>query len=162
MATELRPADAVSLRERARRGLSLADEVIVDAHAHLGSHGLTHVAFKSDAEVVAHFKRLGTTVAYISAYVSAYSDNAFGNDEMARLVAKYPNLFVGCVMVHPHLDVMGELERGWAIGLRALKLIPAAQNYPNDGDRFDAAFEFADAHRMVVMNHRWLSPDKLL
>jgi predicted TIM-barrel fold metal-dependent hydrolase len=152
----------LSVRERVQRGLSLAGEVIVDTHTHLGSHGLTHVAFKSDAEVVAHFERLGTTVAYVSAYVSAYSDNAYGNDEMARLAATYPHLFVGCVMPHAHLDIMGELERGWAMGLRGLKLIPAAQNYPNDGDRFDAAFEFADAHRMVIMNHRWLSPAKLL
>jgi predicted TIM-barrel fold metal-dependent hydrolase len=158
-----RPADGrASIRERVRLGQSLAGEVIVDTHAHLGSHGLTHVAYKSDADVVAHFDRLGPTIAYISAYVSAYSDNAYGNDEMARLTAAYPRNFVGCVMVHPHLDVMGELERGWSMGLRGLKLIPAAQNYPNDGDRFDQAFEFAAAHRMVIMNHRWLNPARLL
>jgi len=151
-----------SIRERARLGQSLAGETIVDTHAHLGWHGLTHVAYRSDVDVVAHFRRLGTTRAYVSAYVSAYSDNAYGNDEMARLAREYPELFVGSVMPHAHLDILGEVERGWAMGLRGLKLIPAAQNYPNDGDRFDAAFEFADAHRMVIMNHRWLSPAKLL
>lgn len=57
--------------------------------------------------------------------------------------------------------MLRELERGHAMGLRGVKLIPYYQGYPEEGPNIDVACQWADEHGQFILNHHWGSPEQV-
>src|SRR5690606_26946173 len=79
-------------------------------------------------------------------------------------VKKYPERFIGFTLLNPNRgrdEMLRELHRGAANGMRGVKLIPTYQGYPSDGLLIDVACEWANEHRQVIINHDWGHPAQM-
>jgi len=102
--------------------------------------------------------RLGVERVCAFSFAGVFSDEQHGNNLVAEAVHRYPNRFVGFTLLNPHRgaeDMRRELERGAAMGMRGVKLIPHYQGYPNEGPLIDVACKWADQHRQIILNHSW-------
>ena len=79
------------------------------------------------------------------------------NDEMAELVARYPDRFVGAAACVPMNDIDGalrELERAVAqLGLRGVQIYTDCRGVPLDDPRFAALFDRVAALDIPVLLH---------
>lgn len=147
----------------AAAGKPLKDELVIDAHTHLGVFNRYHIPDADTDSVVREMDRLGVNRACTFAFAGVNSDFVYGNDVTAAAVGKYPDRFVGFAVVNPHYpdEMVPELERCLALGFRGIKLIAAYQDYPEDGPNFFPAYRFAHENRLMILSHGWSSPEFL-
>ena len=103
-------------------------------------------------------ERQGVERGCVFCFTGVFSDEQFGNDLVADAVARFPERFVGFTMLNPHRgpdEMLAELERGAARGLKGVKLIPSYQGYPEEGPNIDVACRWAHEHRQLILNHHW-------
>ncbi|MCC7495384.1 MAG: amidohydrolase family protein [Fimbriimonadaceae bacterium] len=155
------PAPADAYVASARRGLAALPlpTPVADCHGHLGGYlSHYHVPDGRHDDAVADMDRLGVECCCVFSFSGVTSDETAGNDRVAEAVAAHPDRFVGFTLVNPHRGraaMLAELERGVALGLRGVKLIPSYQGYPEEGPNIDVACEWADAHGQLILNHHW-------
>ena len=76
------------------------------------------------------------------------------NTFLLKVTAKYPDLFLPAVSVHPgRPDAMEELERCLAAGARVLKLLPNCQNVDLASRRYRNFWERMAEGRMILLSH---------
>jgi predicted TIM-barrel fold metal-dependent hydrolase len=136
-----------------------------DCHGHLGGHGCSYHLPDCDLEsTVREMERLGDRRACVFCFTGVTSDECFGNDIVADAVRRHPDRFIGFTMLNPHRgrqEMLRELERCAALGLRGVKLIPYYQGYPADGPLIEVACRWAHEHKQIILNHHWGSPAHL-
>jgi predicted TIM-barrel fold metal-dependent hydrolase len=92
-------------------------------------------------------------------YIFGMPDYHLGNDFLLAVWHKIPERMVPFMGINPNdtrANVLAELERMYAAGIRCIKLINAYQgNYPGDGPNLMALYEFAAEHNMLVFDHWW-------
>lgn len=154
---------ADKFREYALAGQLLKDELVIDAHTHLGLCSLYHIPDGDTGSVVKEMDRLGIDRACTFAFAGVNSDFVYGNDVTAEAMESYPDRFVGFAVMNPHYpeEMVPELERCRSQGFRGIKLIAAYQGYPDDGPNFVPAYEFAHENRWIVLSHSWSRPEFL-
>lgn len=157
------PADeyiAVGRSGRRPTGMRFAD-----CHGHLGgrfSH--YHIPDGDIDSAVREMDRLGVETCCVFAFSGVVSDERPGNDLVAEAQRRYPERFVGFTMLNPHrgeAEMLRELERGAAMGLRGVKLIPHYQGYPEEGPLIDVACRWAHERKQFILNHHWGSPQQV-
>lgn len=138
-------------------GKPLHDELVIDAHTHLGSVNLYHIPDGETALVVKEMDRLGIDRACTFAFAGVNSDFVYGNDVTASAMTAYPSRFIGFAVVNPHYvdEMRVELERCLKLGFRGIKMIAAYQGYPEEGPNFLPAYEFAHENHLMILNHHW-------
>jgi len=143
----------------AQSGRRPSEMTFMDNHGHLGGRsGSYHLPGCDLDGIVADMDRLGTRKVCAFAFPGIRSDDRFGNDVTADAVRRYPDRFVGFTTLNPHRgeeEMIRELERGAAMGLRGIKLIPFYQGYPNEGPLIDVPCRWAHEHRQIILNHSW-------
>lgn len=153
------PAPADAYIAFARSGERPAEMRFADNHGHLGgrfSH--YHVPDGRYDQAAAEMERLGVDVCCVFSFTGVGSDEQPGNDLVAEAQRAHPDRFVGFTLVNPHRgpdEMLAELERGAAMGLRGVKLIPHYQGYPPEGPNIDVACRWAHEHRQLILNHHW-------
>ena len=132
---------------------------ISDCHGHMGPTACHYHLPDSDLDsVVRQLDRLGVAQVCIFGFTGVFGDEQPGNDLVAAAVARHPERFVGFTQLNPHRGrqaMLDELQRGAAMGLRGVKLIPHYQGYPEHGELIDVACAWADRHRQLILNHHW-------
>ena len=86
----------------------------------------------------------------------AFKQSMTTNDEVAKLVAKYPDRFIGYGSVDPRReDAVEEVERCLKeLNLKGLKFHPAAvSTYPNDEKRFYPIYEKCVEYNVPIQSH---------
>ncbi len=146
-----------------RSGQRPADMRFWDNHGHMGGRAPHyHLSGCSTVDgIVRDMDRLGVQQTCIFSFDGVFSDEQRGNDTVAEAVRRYPDRFVGFTLLNPHRGaeaMQAELERGAAMGLRGVKLIPYYQDYPEEGPLIDLACQWAHAHQQIILNHHWGSP----
>jgi predicted TIM-barrel fold metal-dependent hydrolase len=130
-----------------------------DCHGHLGGKACHYHIPDGDIDAtMAEVRRQGVDKACVFSFAGVFSDEAHGNDLVADAVRRYPDVLVGFTLVNPHRGpaaMLAELERGAAMGLRGVKLIPHYQGYPQEGPNIDVACRWAHEHRQIILNHYW-------
>ncbi len=153
------PPPLDSLTRALLRGALPEDLEIHDCHMHIGgrmSH--YHLPDGTVDEFISEMDRLSVRRGCVFSFVGVTSDERFGNDLVAEAVARYPNRLVGFTLLNPHRgpdEMLLELERCHALGLRGVKLIPHYQGYPAEGDWLDVACRWAHEHNQIILNHDW-------
>ena len=152
------PAPMDELHEIARNGGSMRGQGLLCGHGHLGLHPRVHVPDGSPAELIAEMDRLGLDVAVIFPNGGLNSDETYGNDLVAAAVREYPDRLVG--FVAPNLnrspqEMWREMERGFAMGLKGVKLHPTLQSYGTHGPNVEVACDFANQRKAIILNHGW-------
>lgn len=149
----------------ARTGSRAPGMTFLDNHGHLDTRcAHYHLPDAELEQVVAEMSRLGVEKTCVFGFTGVFSDEKPGNDYVADAVRRYPDRFVGFTLVNPlrGLEAMlGELERGHAMGLRGVKLIPHYQGASPEHPLIDVACEWAHLHRQIILNHHWGAPDQM-
>lgn len=144
-------------------GEGFPDTLVIDGHIHINGwpHGAT---FRTVDEAVEQ------SIAYLDAHgIDAFcslggssfvtGDYQLGNDFLLALWRRIPELMIPFMGMNPNdtpENILSELERMRAAGVRGIKLINSYQhNYPGDGPNLMIVYEFAARHKMVVINHSW-------
>jgi predicted TIM-barrel fold metal-dependent hydrolase len=158
------PKPLDELHKIARNRASLRGQRLVCGHGHLGLHPRVHVPDGSPADLVAEMDRLGVEKAIIFPNGGMNSDEIFGNDMVAEAVRQYPDRFVGFVL--PNLNrtaeaMRREMARGFALGLKGVKMHPALQGYDTRGPNVEVACAFANERKALIVNHDWGHADRM-
>ncbi len=150
----------MTIQEKVAQGLPLTDEVIVDAHCHMGPWHNFHIPDDTAASMVASMDRVGFRCCFPAAHASIGPDYRYGNDMILQAMADFPGRFYGYCTVNPNYpekEMVAELERCCVQGpMRAVKFHPDCHLYPVDGDGYRAAWEFANEHGFLLLSHTGL------
>lgn len=134
--------------------LKLPDYGILDAHGHTGySFDGCRVSLPEQIRVM---DTLGIECMIASNLHALYYDPLSGNEELASQLEAYPGRLLGYVAVNPHyMDSWEEyLDRMLARpGFVGIKLHPDFNSYPPDGPLYHKIYQYADQHRLLVLNH---------
>jgi uncharacterized protein len=146
----------MTIQERAARGIPLADDLVIDGHAHYGWCSSVHAAH-SDAEgLIDSMDRIGIRTACISSLMALDSDFRRGNDEVADAMRRYPGRFAGYAALNPNYpgEIDAELSRCLdGLGFWAAKLHPGFHNYPSDGPIYHRVYAQMQERRGAVLSH---------
>jgi hypothetical protein len=153
------PAPADEFVAFAQTGQRPATMTFCDNHGHMGGH-LSHYHLPNCTldGIVRDMDRLGVERACVFGFTGVTSDEQPGNDAVIEAVRRYPERFVGFTMLNPHRgrdEMLRELARCQAQGLRGIKLIPHYQGYPTEGALIDVACQWAHERRQIILNHDW-------
>lgn len=148
-----------------RTGLRPNEMTFYDAHGHLGEHNAHyHVPNSTENGIIADMNRLGVVKTCVMSFAGVYSDEVYGNDIVASAIKHNPERFVGFTMLNPlrgRDEMVRELERGAAMGMRGVKLIATYQGYPREGALIDVACEWANQHKQIIINHDWGTAEQM-
>jgi predicted TIM-barrel fold metal-dependent hydrolase len=149
----------------ARSGNRPAEMTFLDNHGHLGGRSRYYYLPNCDLDgIVADMNRLGVRKTCVFGFSGIASDERPGNDYVAQAVRRYPDRFVGFTMLNPHrgeAEMLAELQRGAAMGLRGIKLIPHYQGYPPEGPLIDVACKWAHERKQIILDHHWGSVEQV-
>lgn len=144
------------LKDQVAQGVPLSDELVIDAHCHMGMYGCFHVGKCSAADMVAQMDRIGIK-ACISAHHSAIApDQRYGNDEVLQAMADFPRRVYGYATVSPNCpttETLAELDRCIAAGMIGVKVHPDLHGCSVDDDKYRPVWEFTNDHRLPLLSH---------
>ncbi len=93
-------------------------------------------------------------------------DVGYGLDEVAEMLRRFPDRFVGLTLVNPRngeRQMLTDLERGQALGMQGIKLMLNSYGaYDADGPLVDVCARWAGERRQIILSHYWGSADRLL
>lgn len=143
---------------------SMKHQGLICGHGHIGRHTYVHVPDGSASELAAELERLGVEKAIVFANGGINSDEIHGNDLVMDAVRQYPERFIGFVVVNLNRsadEIERELARGFAMGMRGVKLHPALQEYDTNGPNVELACAFANERKSLIVNHDWGTTERM-
>ena len=158
------PAPVDELHRKARERESLAGEGFCDSHGHLGEASPNHVNHLPIEGMLAEMDRCGVEHCIVFGLEGVLGDETWSNDYVADAVARYPERFTGLTIVnlnHGAEALRAEMERGYEMGLRGVKLINVYQGHPTESPLIDVAVEFCHERDLIVLNHDWGSAQQI-
>ena len=154
--------------DRWRAGEGLPGVLVVDGHAHVGEwpHGANYETVEEmvgGAPAVMDANGVDAACVLGGGYMSSGQDYTLGNDTLLEFVRGAPGRLIGFAHVNPNdrlEDLVAELERVEAAGLRCIKLINSnQQGYPGEGPKLMAVYRFAAERNVLVVNHHWTNDE---
>jgi len=151
-------------------GEALADELIIDGHAHMGLWFNFHIPAYDAQAMVETMDSLGIDMCVCSPHRAIGPDYRAGNEEVMEARSQFPGRFVPYITINPYYpiaEIESEIEKWHSQGhLRAFKIHPSFTSYPADGDGFRPVWEHANEHELPVLSHsgpgcKYGSPKKL-
>ena len=99
---------------------------------------------------------------FFQALISYYPELKSSNQEIADLVKKNPNRFVGFGSVNPNKDssyVESKLEEISNLGLKGIKMLPTLQFFsPIENKNFEKICEYCEKHNKILLYHTGCDP----
>ena len=126
---------------------------VVDFHTHAGGWSASGYHINSD-KFVELMDAAGIDIASINCVF--HGDAKRANNLVSKIVANYPDRFVGVGFVTPHYpeEVVSELERCFGkLGMKFLKIYPDYYGKPVDNEGYYPIFEWANENNLVIMSH---------
>lgn len=134
---------------------------IIDAHSHLGPAQAFEAHHRDVDDVIAMMDLLGIETCFFSAMPSLENDFETGHRLALDALERHPGRFRAYAVFNPHWPelTMGQVEELMAHpGFAGVKIHPAMHATAPDDPAYEAFWDFADAHALVVLSHTW-SPD---
>ncbi|MGQ9515375.1 MAG: amidohydrolase family protein [Thermoproteota archaeon] len=148
----------------AKFGLPIEDEVVIDAHTHIGNYfNLYYIPYGGVRGILEQLDRLGIKKICAFSFAGINSDYVLGNDYVMQAVKEYPDRIVGYATVNANYPEswIQELERCRRGGLRGIKIICEYQGTKTEEINFTSLFEYANENRLIIINHYWGRPEFL-
>ena len=152
------------LHRAVRERTLLRNEKFHDCHGHIGWCSPHHVVEDKAEDLVREMDKFGIRTCCVFSLEGVFGDETYGNDEVAAVVRKYPDRFIGFTLVnlnHGERLLRKEMERGLEMGMQGIKLINDYHGYPTEGPLVDVACEFVDKHGQFTLNHNWGSAKQI-
>lgn len=135
----------------------LHDELVIDAHTHMGPWFNFHIPQNDAAAMVRAMDRLGINLAVCSPHRAIGHDYRGGNEEVVRAEDEYPGRFLAYITINPNYpesEIAAEIEKWDAAGrIKAFKIHPSFCQYPADGEKYAPVWEYANEHALPVLSH---------
>jgi len=150
----------MTLREACLTGTVLKDELIIDAHAHMGPWYNFHVPERGSATSMVHAMDLvGFDTVIASPHIAIGPDYRQGNEDVAAAAREFPGRIMAFVTINPNYG-RAEIEKDIAYwdqktGILAFKLHPSTHGYPASGENYYPVYEYANAHGLPILSHCW-------
>ncbi|MGE4565697.1 MAG: amidohydrolase family protein [Victivallaceae bacterium] len=136
---------------------SVEDCPIYDMHGHMGSHNGIYFPLAAPEAMVRHLERVNAKLVF--SHHHALFDPDFGNEQVFRIVSRYPDRLRMYVALNPNYpeairrDVAAYASwRPYAVGF---KLLADYHRMAVDHPNYAPALEYADQHRLPVLFHTW-------
>ena len=159
------PSPVDELHRMAREHRPLRGQGFLCGHGHLGGHPFVHVADGSVRELVGEMDRLGIERGILFADGGLNSDEVYGNDLVLAAGQEHPTRFIGFVTVNlnrPPEEIRQEMDRGFSMGLKGIKLHAYLNAYDTNGPHVEIACAFANEQRSFIINHDWGDAQRML
>lgn len=148
---------ASKFAKAARAGQALQDELIIDAHAHMGLWFNFHIPEYDADAMVETMDSIGVDMCICSPHRAIGPDYRAGNEEVIEAAGRFPGRFVPYITINPYYP-LAEIEREiekWHSQeqLRAFKIHPSFASYPADGEGYRPVWEHANEHGLTVLSH---------
>ncbi len=137
----------------------LVDELIIDAHAHLGPWNNFFIRRGGWADaMVESMDACGIDITIVAPHVAIGPDERLGNEQAYEAAARYPDRLVPYVVVNPNRGADGveaEVLFWDREGIRAFKLHPSLHKYPASGPNYHPVYEYANERGLPILSHCW-------
>lgn len=154
---------AEKYRQMVLSGLPVTGLDIIDAHDHLGPYFNFPIYRGGSVEsMLERADTAGIGKVCITANAAIGPDMAWGNDETAEAIRKYPDRVLGYATIKPcaETDMLSELDRLFSQkGFIGIKLHPGLHGVNVANAAYRPAMEYADAHSLPVLIHTWSHAD---
>ena len=150
----------MTLKEACQTGSILTDELIIDAHAHMGPwQGFSIAEQGSPAAMVHAMDLCGIDVTVISPHVCIGPDYRLGNRHAYEAAEQFPGRLVPFVTVNPTYGAK-EIEEEivyWEkqAGIKAFKLHPSLHQTKASAEGYFPVYEYANEHGLPILSHSW-------
>lgn len=154
---------AEKYRKMVLDGNPIAGLEVIDAHNHLGPYFNFPIHRSGSIEsMLERANTAGIGKVCIAANAAIGPDMAWGNDETAEAIRKYPDRVLGYATIKPcaEADMRAELDRLFSQnGFIGIKLHPGLHGVNVAHASYRPAMEYADAHSLPVLIHTWSRAD---
>lgn len=131
---------------------------ILDCHGHIGVHPDFPACKGSSDEMVAVMDQLNIEKLAVTSTLACFSDCPRGNVEVAELLQRHPQRFLGYITVNPNPrgEALEQLERYAHFHHPPLiKLHPDLHQYPVTGPNYLPIWDYAHQTHAIVLVHTW-------
>ena len=149
-----------ALWERALRGETFDDVLIVDAHTHMGRLAEFHIPRPSDEKgMLLQMDRLGVNRAVCAPFLAWGPSPEDGHAYLADVLRRFPDRFSGYVVYNPSFGTeysLAQLEKWFGEpGFLGIKIAPSTHGYPADGPAYEPMWSWANERSLPVLSHTW-------
>lgn len=149
------------LKENFLKG-EIPDVLLYDIHAHLGGYCRDYPVFYGKTEeIIQEMQRIRIKKAFVFPLEVYGTEFSYSNDKIIADCNKFPEHLIGFCLVNLNYSreiIEKEIERCRKSGIVGIKLIAQYQDYPDEGKNVEFVCEYANHHKMPVLNHSWGSP----
>jgi len=143
------------LQQAGLAGSTLAGEVVIDAHMHIGKF-YNFLIPRSEANfLIASAERIGIQKMYGSSTVALRGDAEMGNKDALTFHAKYPHLFFPYVVFKPNYPE--DADRTIALAdtekVRQFKIHDDGNDLPYDDKRYYPLYDYANRTGTIILAH---------
>ncbi len=140
-----------------REGHSLAGELLIDAHAHIGHSPDFPILQPTAKALIASMDRIGIQLTCVSSLPAIFGDAERGNAVLAAAIRDYPDRIFGYQVVdvgYPE-KVEQQLAEGKEAGFRGVKVwsYGARPGLPYNHSNYEPVFAYANEHALPVLAH---------
>lgn len=131
---------------------------ILDCHGHLGTHP-DFPAYKAGAgEMLEVMDALNIERLAITSTLACFHDCPRGNEEVAEVIRKHGDRFLGYITVNPNPlgEALEQLEKyAWMHNPPLIKLHPDLHKYPVTGPNYLPVWDYANQTHAFLLVHTW-------
>lgn len=143
------------LKGKVSQGTPLTDELVIDSHCHMGRWFNFNIPMGDADGMVKRMDRLGIRACVAAHHASVGPDFRYGNDEVLKAMAEFPDRIYGYATVNPNYpdELTAELDRCIRAGMKGIKIHPDVHQHPIDGEKYRPVWEYAEQHGTPVLSH---------
>ncbi len=145
-----------TFQDKVSEGRPLMDELLIDAHCHMGFYGCFNIPNNTAAGMVAQMDRIGIRACISAHHAAISSDQRYGNDEVLQAMTDFPGRIYGYATASPNYpaaEVTAELERCISAGMIGVKIHPDLHGTNVDDDKYRPVWEFANEKALPLLSH---------
>ncbi len=139
-----------------RYEISPSEFDIIDIHGHYSRFNVFNTPHSEADSLIRIMNRVGIRQLCIAPFLSIKVDCVAGNSMTYEAMRKYPDRILGHACVNPfdEKETISELHKcfeEW--GFHAIKLHPDFNVLDSESIRYNAVFEYANAHNLTILWH---------
>lgn len=149
--------NAADLVTHGLMGSTLAGELVIDAHMHLGKYYNFLVPRPSHVDLLASATRIGIQRIYGSSLLAIRGDAIAGNSEAIALHDTYPSVFFPYLVYKPNFpeDAAETLELAVTRNIRQFKIHDDGNNVQYDDERYFPLYDHANRNSAAILVHTY-------
>jgi hypothetical protein len=144
-------------RQNAILGKALDNEIVIDAHMHLGRYNKFFLPSPDTPSLIANAKRLGIRRLFGSSLIAIRTDAIAGNKQVLEAHNQYPDMFEPYLVVKPNYpeEITSVLELSIKRSVNQFKIHDDGNGYSYDHKNYFPLYEHCNEHNSVILFHTY-------